>query len=47
MLYVLSHVGLFAAPWTVGHQTPLPMGFSRQESWSVVSFLNPEDVPDP
>ena len=47
MLYVLSHVWLFAAPWTVGHQTPLPMGFSRQESWSVVSFLNPEELPGP
>ena len=26
MLYVLSHVGLFAAPRTVAHQTLLPMG---------------------
>ena len=21
-------------PWTVAHQAPLPMGFSRQEHWS-------------
>ena len=31
---VFSHVRLFAAPWTVAHQAPLPMGFSRQEYWS-------------
>ena len=31
---VLSHfscVQLFATPWTVAHQAPLSMGFSRQE----------------
>ena len=27
----LSHVWLFAAPWTIPHQAPLPMEFSRQE----------------
>ena len=26
-----SHVQLFATPWTVAQQTPLSMGFSRQE----------------
>ena len=26
-----SQVQLFAAPWTVAHQAPLSMGFSRQE----------------
>ena len=34
---VLSHlscVQLFAALWTVAHQPPLSMGFSRQEYWS-------------
>ena len=34
---ILSHfscVRLFATPWTVPHQTPLSMGFSRQEFWS-------------
>ena len=31
---MLSHVGLFAALWTVAHQAPLPMEFSRQEYWS-------------
>ena len=28
---VLSHGLLFAAPWTVARQTPLSLGFSRQE----------------
>ena len=26
-----SHVWLFVTPWTVAHQAPLSMGFSRQE----------------
>ena len=30
----LSHVQLFATPWTVAHQAPLSMGFPRQEYWS-------------
>ena len=30
----LSRVQLFATPWTVAHQAPPPMGFSRQEYWS-------------
>ena len=30
----LSHVQLFATPWTVVYQAPLSMGFSRQEYWS-------------
>ena len=28
------HVRLFATPWTVTHQAPLSMDFSRQEYWS-------------
>ena len=31
-----SCVCLFATPWTVAHQAPLSMGFSRQEYWSTV-----------
>ena len=31
---LLSHVQLFATPWTVAHQTPLSIDFSRQEYWS-------------
>ena len=30
----LSRVQLFATLWTVAHQAPLSMGFSRQEYWS-------------
>ena len=30
----LSRVRLFATPWTIAHQAPLSMGFSRQEYWS-------------
>ena len=34
-------------PWTVACQTPLHMGFSRQEYWSGLPFHSPEDLPDP
>ena len=42
-----SHVWLFATLWTVAHQTPLSMGFSRQEYWSGLPCLRPEDLSDP
>ena len=42
----LSHVQLFATPWTVAHQAPLFMGFPRQEYWSGLLFLSPRDLPD-
>ena len=32
MLSHFSHVQLFVTPWTVAHQAPLSMGFSRQET---------------
>ena len=44
---VLSCVRLFAIPWTVAHQAPLSMGYSRQEHWSGLSFPPPGDLPDP
>ena len=44
---LLSRVQLFAAPWTVAHQAPLSMGFSRQEYWSGLSFPSPGDLPYP
>ena len=44
---VLSHVQLFATPWTVAHQAPLSTGFSRQEYWSGLPFPSPGDLPDP
>ena len=46
-LTVLSHVRLFATPWTVALQAPLSMGLSRQEYWSGLPFLSPGDFPNP
>ena len=34
-------------PWTVAHQGPLSMGFSRQEYWTGLPFLPPGDLPNP
>ena len=42
----LSCVRLFAIPWTVAHQAPPSMGFSRQEYWSGLPFLSPGDFSD-
>ena len=33
--------------WTVAHQAPLSMGFSRQVYWSGLSFPSAEDLLDP
>ena len=41
----LSRVRLFATLWTVAHQAPLSMGFSRQEYWSGLPFPSPGDLP--
>ena len=43
---LLSHVRLFATPWTVAHQAPPSMGFSRQEYWSGLPFPSPGDLPN-
>ena len=40
-----SRVRLFVALWTVAHQAPLSMGFSRQEDWSGVPCPPPGDLP--
>ena len=42
---ILSHVRLFAIPWTVGCQAPLFVGFPRQEYWSGLPFLLPGIFP--
>ena len=47
IVHSLSRVRLFATPWTLAHQAPLSMGFSRQEHWSGLPFLPPGDLPDP
>ena len=36
-----------APPWTVAHQAPLSMEFSRQEYWSGLSFPTPGDLSNP
>ena len=33
--------------WTVAHQAPPSMGFSRQEYWSGLPFPSPGDLPNP
>ena len=50
MHHVLSRfscVGPFVTPLTEVHQTPLSIGFSRQEYWSGLSCPTPGDLPDP
>ena len=44
---LLSHVRLFATPWTVAYQPPPSMGFLRQEYWNGLPFPSPGDLPDP
>ena len=38
---------LFATLWTVAHQAPPSMGFSRQEYWSRLPFPSPGYLPNP
>ena len=38
---LLSHVRLFAVPWTVAYQAPQSLEFSRQEYWSGLPFPSP------
>ena len=46
LCWSLSRVQLSAALWTVAHQAPLSMEFSRQEHWSGLPFPSPGDFPD-
>ena len=41
-----SHVRLCVTLWTVTHQAPLSVGFSRQEYGSGLPFHPPGDLPD-
>ena len=43
----ISHVQLFATPWTVAHQAPLSTEFSRPEYWSGLPCPPPGDLPNP
>ena len=46
-VHVCSCDKLFVTPWTIVHQAPLSMGFSRQEYWSGLPFPPPGDLPNP
>ena len=50
LLLLSSHLVLynsFRTPWTEAHQTPLSMGFSRQEYWSGRPCPPPGGLPHP
>ena len=47
MLSRFSRVQLFVILWTVAHQAPLSMGFSRQKYWSELPCPPPRDLPNP
>ena len=42
----LSHIWLFATPWTIAHQALLSMGFSRQEYWMRLPLPSSGHLPD-
>ena len=46
-LCVLCRVRLFVTPRTIARQTPLSMGFLRQEYWSGLIFPSLGNLPDP
>ena len=46
MKMLVTQSCLFATQWTVVHQAPLSMEFSRQEYWSGLPFPSPGDLPD-
>ena len=46
VLSCFSRVWLFATLWTVAHQAPLSMGFSREEYWSGLPCPPPGDLLD-
>ena len=47
MLSHFSSVRLCETLWTVAHQAPLSIGFSRQEHWSGLLCPPPSDLPNP
>ena len=47
VLSCFSLVQLFAILYTVAHQVPLSIGFSRQEYWSGLLCPPPGDLPNP
>ena len=47
MLSHFCHVPVFATLWTVAHQAPVSMGFSREEYWSRLLCFPPGDLLNP
>ena len=47
VLSLFSRVQLCVTPWTIAHQAPLSMGFSRQEYWSSLPFPYSGRLPNP
>ena len=47
MCFVTSVVSDSMTLWTVAHQAPLSMGFSRQEYWSGLPCSSPGHLPNP
>ena len=45
-LVVKSSLDSFVTPWTVAHQAPLSMGFSRQEYWRGLTSPSSGGLPD-
>ena len=45
-MLVIQCAWLLVAPWTVAHQLPLSVGFSRQEYWNGLPFSSPGNLPD-
>ena len=41
LVLLFSHIWLFMTTWTVAHQAPLSVEFSRQEYWSGLPFPTP------
>ena len=42
-----SRVQLYVTPWSVAHQAPLSMGFSRHKYWNGLPCPPPGDLPNP
>ena len=47
LIQSLSHVQLFATPWTATSQDLLSVGFPRQEYWRGLPIPSPGDLPNP
>ena len=41
---MVGRIGLFVTLWTLAHQAPLSMGFSRQKYWNGLPFPLPGDL---